>query len=126
MTLFFPTARNIASHSNAPPKIRAKYHNGKYIWGNLLEDITKPDICEHFDLNSTSYLRDTCNTDFPINNKIGKLKGFTFIRAPAHITDEIIKLYGIAYHDNELRVQDATSTRKRTNKTLQINLEGLT
>ena len=32
-----------------------------------------------------------------------------------HITDELIKLDGIAYHDNELRVEDATSTRKRTN-----------
>ena len=37
-----------------------------------------------------------------------------FIRAPAHITDELIKLDGIAYRDNELRVEDATSTRKRT------------
>ena len=29
--------------------------------------------------------------------------------------NELIKLYGIAYHDNELRVEDATLTRKRTN-----------
>ena len=32
-TLFFTSARNTASHSNAPPKIRAKYHNEKYICG---------------------------------------------------------------------------------------------
>ena len=62
----------------------------------------------------TSYLRDTCNIDFPINNKTGKFKGFAFIRAPAHITDELIKLDDIAYHENELRVEDTTSTRKRT------------
>ena len=61
---------------------------------------------------STSYLWDTCNIDFPINNKTRKFKGFAFIRAPAHITDEII---GIAYHDKELRVEDAASTAKRTN-----------
>ena len=42
------------------------------------------------------------------------MKGFAFIRAPAQITDELIKLDGIAYHDNELRIEDATSTRKRT------------
>ena len=62
----------------------------------------------------TSYLRDTCNIDFPINNKTLKFKGFAFIRAPAHITDELIKLDDIAYHENELRVEDTTSTRKRT------------
>ena len=46
--------------------------------------------------------------DFPINDKTGKFKGFAFIKAPAHITDELIKLDGFAYHDNELRVEDAT------------------
>ena len=82
--------------------------------GNLPEDVTRQDICELFGLNSTSSLPDACNIDFPINNKTGKFKGFAFIRAPAHITDELIKLDGIAYHDNELRVEDATLTRKRT------------
>ena len=88
--------------------------------GNLPKDITKQDICELFCLNSTSYLRDTCNIDFPIsiNNKTGKFKGFAFIRAPAHITNELIKLDGIAHHDNELRVEDATSTRKSTSNNI--------
>ena len=80
--------------------------------GNLPEYITKQDICELFGLNSTSYLRDTCNIGFSINNKTGKFKGFAFIWTPRHITDELIKLDSIAYHDNELRVEDATSTRK--------------
>ena len=79
---------------------------------NLPEYITKQDICELFGLNSTSYLRDTCNIDFPITNKTGKFKGFAFIRAPAHY--ELIKLDGITCHVNELKVEDATSTRKRT------------
>ena len=83
--------------------------------GNLPEDINKRDICELFGLNSAPYLRDTVNIDFPINNKTGKFKGFAFIMAPAHITVELIQLDGIAYHDNELRVKDTTSTRKRTN-----------
>ena len=59
--------------------------------GNLPEDINKQDICELFGLNSTPYLRDTCNIDFPINSKTGKFKGFAFIRAPAHISDELTK-----------------------------------
>ena len=53
--------------------------------GNLPDDTTKQDICEFFGLNSTSYLRDTCNIDFRINNKTGKFKGFTFLKAPEHI-----------------------------------------
>ena len=86
--------------------------------GNLLEDITKQDICELFCLNSTSYLRYTCNIDFPINNKTGKFKVCAFIRAPVHITNELINLDGIAHHDNELRVEDATSTRKSTSNNI--------
>lgn len=62
-----------------------------------------------------SYFQDTCNTDFPINNKTRKFKSFAFIKPPAHVTDEIIKLKGIAYRDNELRIEDATLTRKRIN-----------
>ena len=73
------------------------------------EYITKQDICELFGLNLTSYLRDTCNINFSINNKTQKFKGFAFIRAPKHITDELITLDGIAYHDYELRVEDARS-----------------
>ena len=83
--------------------------------GNLPEDTAKQDICELFGLNSTSYLRSTCNIEFPINNKPGNFKGFAFIMDPAHITDELIKLDGIASNDNKLRVEDATSTRQRAN-----------
>ena len=66
----------------------------------LLEDITKQDICELFGLHSTSCLQDTCNIDFPKNNRT---REFVFTRAPAHIIDEPIKLHGIAYHDNEFQ-----------------------
>ena len=85
--------------------------------GNLPtpSDITKQDICELFDLNSASYVRDTCNIDFPINNKTGKFKGFAFVWAPTYIADELFILDCIAYHDNELSVEDAKSTRKKTN-----------
>ena len=66
-------------------------------------------------VNSLSCLRNTCNVDFPINNKTGIFKGFGFIRALPHVTDELIKLDGITYYDKELRVEDATSSTKRTN-----------
>ena len=101
----------IQAHHQRPEQ----YTSVKNIYvGNLPEDIPKQVVCELFVLDSTSYLRDTCCIDFPINNKTGKSKGFVFRRTPAHITDELIKLDGIAYRDNELTVEDATSTRKRT------------
>ena len=68
------------------------------------------------------HLRNTCNIDFSLNNKT---KGFAFIKASAYVTNDLIKPDGITYYDNELRVEDATSTRKTTTK-LQMNLEGLT
>ena len=78
--------------------------------GNLPRDIIEQDICELFGLNSTFYLQGSYN----INKKTEKFKGFVFTRAPAHATKELIKLDSITYHDHELRVEDATSTRKRT------------
>ena len=55
--------------------------------GNLLEDITKQDICELFGSNARPSLRDACKIDFPINNLTEKFKGFGFIMAPTLITD---------------------------------------
>ena len=72
---------NQAHHQRPEQNIAVK---NMYL-GNLPEDITKQDICELFGLNSTSYLQDTCNIDFPINNKTEKFKGFAFIRAPAQM-----------------------------------------
>ena len=82
------------------------------MWVIYRKTSTNKKICELFGLYSKPYLRDTCNIDFSINNKTGKFKDFAFIWAPKHITDELIKLDGIAYHGNELRVEDTSSTRK--------------
>ena len=75
--------RPIQTHHQRPKRNIAM---GNIYVGYLAEDINKQDICELFGLNSTPYLRDTGNIDFPINNKTGKFKGFAFIRTPAHIT----------------------------------------
>ena len=98
---------------------------GNIYVGYLTEDINKEDICELFGLNSTPYLRDKCNIDFPINNKTGKFRGFAFIRAPAHITDELTKLDDIAYHDNELWLKTLHQLEKEPTTTLQMNLKSL-
>ena len=81
--------------------------------GNPLHDISKQDICERFGLNI--FFLDTCNIDFPRNNKKWKIYGVGFIWAPVQVADAFIKLDGIKYYGNELRVENTTPTRKRTN-----------
>lgn len=56
----------------------------------------KQDMWElFFDFSLTSYIRDTWNIDFLMNNMTGKFEGFAFIRTLAHVTDELIKFDGI-------------------------------
>ena len=85
-----------------------------YMWAIYQKISPSKVICELFGLNQTSYLQDTCSLDILMNSKTGKFKGFDSIRTPAHISDELIKIDVIAYHDNALRVEGTTSTRKRT------------
>ena len=74
-TLFLTAARNIASHSNTPPKIRRNIAMKHIHAVNLPDDITKQDICEIFGSNSTFFLRDACNIDFSIHNRLCFHKG---------------------------------------------------
>ena len=91
--------------------------------GKLPEDITKQVIYELSGLNSTSYVRNTCNIDLPINNKTKKFKGFAFIRAPARIIDELNKLSHTTI--TSLGLKRLHQLEKGPIITLQMNLEGL-
>ena len=51
----------------------------------------------------------------PVNQKTRKNKGFAFITAPEHVYIEPIKLNRIEIKVKEITIQDATSTRPRTN-----------
>ena len=51
----------------------------------------------------------------PVNQKKEKNKGFAFITAPEHVYIELIKLNEIEFKGKEITIQDATSTRPRTN-----------
>ena len=98
--------KNIVFHSNTLPKNQGNYHYKKYVCGEFTGRYHR-----------TRYL----GTQHPIYevhaiyiyNKTGKTKGFAFKRVLAHVVNKLIKLDGITY--DELRVGDATSTRKRTN-----------
>ena len=51
----------------------------------------------------------------PVNQKTGKNKEFAFITAPENVHIELIKLNGTEFKGKEITIQDATSTRPRTN-----------
>ena len=79
----------------------------KLFVGNLNESTTEKDLNELFGLESTSYLREMCRIEMPKNKRTGKSKGFTFLNVPAHVRDEIIKLDGIKYKNQTIKIGKA-------------------
>ena len=77
------------------------------------------DLYELFDLRSTKYLGETCKTNMPVNENMGKYKGLAFALVPEHVQKEILKLNGITLENRIIVIEDATSTRKRDTKNLQ-------
>ena len=53
----------------------------------------------------------------PVNENMGKCKGFAFALVPEYVQKEILKLNGIT--ENRIVTEDATSARKRYAKNLQ-------
>ena len=83
--------------------------------GNLNADVVEEDLNQFFGIRSTKYLQDTCSIKIPVNQKTGKNTGFAFITDPEHVYIELIKLNGIEFKGKEITIQDAISTRPRTN-----------
>ena len=78
---------------------------------NLNLDTKIDDLYELFGLRSTKYLRETCKINMPVNENMGKCKGFAFALVPEYVQKEILKLNGIT--ENRIVTEDATSARKR-------------
>ena len=86
--------------------------------GNLSLDTKIDDLYKLFGLRSTKYLRETCKTNMPVNENMGKCKGFSFTSVPVHVQKEIPKLHGIILKNRIIVIEDVTSTRKRNTKNL--------
>ena len=80
------------------------------------------DLYELFDLRSTKYLGETCKTNMPVNENMGKCKSLVFALVPEHVQKEILKLNGITLENRTIVIGDATSTRKRDTKNLKKNV----
>ena len=58
---------------------------------NLNLDTKIDDLYELFGLRSTKYLRETCKINMPVNENMGKCKGFAFALVPEYVQKEILK-----------------------------------
>ena len=83
---------------------------GKLI-GNLNVNVTIDDIYELFGLKTTKYLRSNTHVEMPLNRN-GQTRGFAFVTAPDHITNELLKLSNIQLREKNLIIKAARSKMK--------------
>ena len=79
----------------------------KLFVGNLNQSTTEKDLNKLFGLECTPYLRETCSIEMPKNKHTGQSKGIAFLNVPAHVRDEIIKLDGIEYKNQTIKIEKA-------------------
>ena len=75
--------------------------------GNLNQSITEKDLNELFSLERTPYLRETCSMEMPKNKHTGQSKDFAFLNILAHVRDKLIKLDGIEYKNQTIKIEKA-------------------
>ena len=79
----------------------------KLFVGNLNQSTTEKDLHELFVPECTPYIQEMCNIEVPKNKHKRKSKGFAFLNVPAHVRDEIIKLDGIKYKNQNIKIEKA-------------------
>ena len=58
----------------------------------------------------------------PIDRNTRKSKGFAFLKAPPHVSDELIKLNGFEFRKQSIRIENARTSRQiRQDKRFSIN-----
>ena len=65
-----------------------------------------------FGLKSTEYLRQSCSIEMPIDRNTGKSEGFAFLKAPPHVSDELIKLNSFEFQKQSIRIENARASRQ--------------
>ena len=85
---------------------------------NLHENLTESDLVELFGLRSTNYLIDNCSIEMSKLQQNGRHNGHAFILAPCHISNELVKLYGLEFHCRKIIIEVA----KTPPRTLLIEL----
>ena len=80
--------------------------------GNLNKNTTEEDLNQLFGLKTTVYLRQARSIKIPLDKNTGKTKGFAFLNIPQHVYNELIKLNGIEFQNNCIRIEEARKTKQ--------------
>ena len=72
---------------------------------NFNQSTSEKNLNELFGLECIPCLRETCRIEIPINKHTGQSKGFAFLNVPAHVRDEVIKLDGIEYKNQTIKIE---------------------
>ena len=83
--------------------------------GYLSEDINESDLFELFGLRTTNYLRDYSDAQIPLSDNTGKTRGFAYVKVPRHVSDELLKLYGIGFKGKMLVIEKTPPKAKGIN-----------
>ena len=70
----------------------------------MSKNSSEEDIAELFGLRTISYLSGNCFIEISTGRKN---RNYTFITAPEHVCNELIKLNGIIFQDLSLKVEEA-------------------
>ena len=67
---------------------------------------------ELFGLKSTEYLRQNCSVVVPTDKNSRKSNRFAFLKVPQRVSDELIKLDGFGFHKQNIRIENAQTSRQ--------------
>ena len=97
--------------------------NGKKLYvRDLNPNVTEEDINELFGLKSTEYLRQNCSVEMPIDRNTRKSNRFEFLKAPPHVSGELIKRNGFEFQKQDIRIENTrTSRQMRHHNRFSIN-----
>ena len=75
--------------------------------GNLHENMTERDLVELFGLWTTNYLLDNCSIEMSKLRQNERHNSHTFVLAPCHVCDELVKLHGFEFHGRKVIIEEA-------------------
>ena len=75
--------------------------------GNLHENVTESDLVKLVGLRTTNYLIDNCSIEMSKLQQNGRHNGHTFILAPCHVCNELVKLHELEFHDLKFIIEEA-------------------
>ena len=90
---------------------------------NLHQSVTVDDLFELFGLRSTSYLRNNYHIEMDHLSNLDQQFASATVTAPAHVCEELLKLYGIDFHDNPLLIEISKSPLEQSNHYFQPPLQ---